>query len=83
LTYQLAIWGVKATAPTDPSQVRISFQDHEGKPVSGSDLSGSYDINRAVVTANIPVKFVPSLAGPDISTPKTGEFIAVLIEGLS
>jgi len=71
------------TAPKDPSQVRISFQDQDGKIVAGAGLSGSYDVNRAVVTANVPVNLVPSWGGPEISTPKKGQSIAVLVEGLN
>ena len=81
--YQLAIWGVKATAPKDPSQVRVSFQNQDGNPVNGGGLSGRYDVDRAVVIANIPVDLVPSLAGPEVLESKTGQSIVLLVEGLN
>jgi len=51
--------------------------------VNGGGLSGRYDVDRAVVIANIPVDLVPSLAGPEVLESKTGQSIVLLVEGLN
>jgi hypothetical protein len=82
-TYYLGVWAVKATAPTTPTKVSVSFRDETGKDIEDGRLAANYDPNRAVLTVSLPVALVPSLAGPLFdSAPAAGKYIAIYITGL-
>lgn len=82
-TYYLGIWAVKATAPTTPTQVSVSFRDETGKDIQDGRLAANYDVNRAVLTVSVPVALVPSLADPLSGTSSAGKYIAVNVTGLN
>lgn len=79
-TYLLAIWSVKSRAPTDPSKVTFTFQDQNGKPITGSGLSGSYDTVRGVLSVEVPTALVPNWAGPNAGTNR--DLLVVHVTGL-
>ncbi|KAI9698852.1 MAG: hypothetical protein M1820_007359 [Bogoriella megaspora] len=83
-TYHLGIWASKSTAPGDPEQVKFSFQDQDGKPISDGGLVGKFDATRGVLALSVPIALVPSLAGPNTQAPAgVNKFVAVKVTGLN
>ncbi|KAI8226952.1 hypothetical protein K4K55_008238 [Colletotrichum sp. SAR 10_96] len=83
-SYQLAIWAVKVTAPTNPGLVSVTFKDQTGREIQDGGLQVNYDVDRAVLIVDIPVGLVPSPPRDSAgAAPSADAYISVNVSGLN
>ncbi|KAJ3952934.1 hypothetical protein N0V92_010611 [Colletotrichum tropicale] len=82
-TYYFAIWAVKDGAPTNPSQVNVTFKNQDGHDVTDSKLAFKYDTTRAVVSVEVPVHLVPKWTRASAGAPPTAKpYLSINVTGL-
>ncbi|KAH9225626.1 glycoside hydrolase family 31 protein [Colletotrichum gloeosporioides 23] len=82
-TYYFAIWAVKDGAPTNPSQVDVTFKNQDGHDITDSKLAFKYDTTRAVVSVEVPVHLVPKWTRASAGAPPTAKpYLSISVTGL-
>lgn len=74
---------MKDGAPTNPSQVDVTFKNQDGHDVTDSKLAFKYDTTRAVVSVEVPVHLVPQWTRASAGAPPTAKpYLSISVTGL-